>query len=89
MEFNFGDLTIILPSLPITMIAIIIIVLLVRWSEQLETRRFTVFVYFLISAHITPIYTSSTNEGSFQLWLPIGFIIAFLYLKGSKRNHPS
>ena len=89
MEFNFGDLIIVLPSLPITIIAIIIIVLLVRWSKQLETRRFTIFVYFLISAYITPIYISGTNEGIFELWIPLGFIIVFLYLKGSKRNHPS
>ena len=81
MEFNFGDLTIILPSLPITIIAIIIIILLVRWSKQLETRRFTVFVYFLISAYITPIFFSGTNEGIFELWIPLGFISRFLLLE--------
>ena len=89
MEFDFGDFTIMLPSLPITVIAIIIIFFLVRWSKQLETRRFTIFFYFLISTYITPIYTTSISEGVFQLWIPLGFIIVFFYLKGSKRSHPS
>ncbi|SIR66077.1 hypothetical protein SAMN05421578_1291, partial [Paenibacillus macquariensis] len=45
MEFKFGDYAIMLPPLHITIIAIIIIFFLVRWSKQLETRRFTVFFY--------------------------------------------
>lgn len=89
MEFRFGNAAIVLPPLNITIIAMIIIFLLVRWSKQLETRRFTVFFYFLISTSITPIFSHATTEGVFQLWIPIGFIVVFLYLLSSKRNHPS
>lgn len=68
MEFDLGnDISIHLPPLHITIIAIIIIILLVRWSKQLETRRFTIFFYFLISAYIAPIYSLSTKNGVFEL----------------------
>lgn len=89
MEFNFGNFGILLPPLHITIIAIIIIFFLVRWSKQLETRRFTVFFYFLISTYIAPIFSRNTKEGVFELWIPLGFIAVFLYLFFSKRNHPS
>ena len=89
MEFKFGNGAIVLPPLHITIIAIIILFFLVRWSKQLETRRFTVFFYFLISTYIAPIYTDITKEGIFQLWFPLGFIVVFFYLFFSKRNHPS
>ncbi|MFJ2043506.1 hypothetical protein ACIOBL_07880 [Paenibacillus taichungensis] len=89
MEFKFGDAAILLPPLHITIIAIIIIFFLIRWSKQLETRRFTVFFYFLISTFITSIYSRATTEGVFQLWIPLGFIVVFFYLFRSERNHPS
>ncbi|MEC0128261.1 hypothetical protein P4H57_27065 [Paenibacillus pabuli] len=89
MEFRFGNAAILLPPLHMTIIGIIIIFLLVRWSKQLETRRFTIFFYFLISTSINPIYSRYTTEGVFQLWIPLGFILIFLYLFRSKRYHPS
>ena len=89
MEFKLGDVAILLPPLHITIIAIIIIVLLVKWSKELETRRFTIFFYFLISTYIAPIYSQNTKEGVFQLWIPLGFILVFFYLFINKRNHPS
>jgi len=89
MEFRIGNGAIVLPPLHITIIAIIIIIFLVRWSKQLETRRFTIFFYFLISTYIAPIYSHSTTEGVFELWIPLGFIIIFFYLFRSKKNHPS
>jgi len=89
MEFKFGGGAIVLPPLHITIIAIIIIIVLVRWGKQLETRRFTVFFYFLISTYIAPIYTQSTKNRVFELWLPIGFIFILAYLYGNKRYHPS
>ncbi|NOV01197.1 hypothetical protein [Paenibacillus planticolens] len=89
MEFKFGDAAIVLPPLHITIIAIIIIFFLIRWSKQLETRRFTVFFYFLISTFITPIFSRGTTDGVFQLWIPLGFIVVFFYLFRSKRNHTS
>ncbi|CAM4499693.1 hypothetical protein [Paenibacillus xylanexedens] len=89
MEFKLGNAALLLPPLHITIIAIIIIFILVRWSKQLETRRFTVFFYFLISTFITPIYSQSTTKGVFELWIPAGFIVVFFYLIRSERNHPS
>lgn len=90
MEFEFGNAAIILPPLHITIMAIIIIFFLVRWSKQLETRRFTIFFYFLISTNIAPFYSHTTEQGSFELWIPLGSIVIFLYLFHSKgRNHPS
>lgn len=89
IEFKFGNGAIVLPSLHISIIAIIIIFFLVRWSRRLDTRRFTIFFYFLISTYIAPIFSFSTKEGVFQLWIPLGFILVFFYLYRSKRNHPS
>jgi hypothetical protein len=89
MEFKFGNGAIVLPPLHITIIAIIIIFFLVRWSKQLETRRITIFFYFLISTYIAPIYSIFTKEGVFRLWIPLGFIVVFFYLFLSKRFHPS
>jgi len=89
MEFEFGDFSIVLPPLHITIIAIIIIFLLIRWSKQLETRRFRIFFYFLISTYIAPILTLSAQDGPFQIWIPLGFIIMVFYLFYTKRNHPS
>ncbi|MFC6040366.1 hypothetical protein ACFPYN_13135 [Paenisporosarcina macmurdoensis] len=89
MEFKFGNGAIMLPPLHITIIAIIIIFFLVRWSKQLETRRFTVFIYFMMSTYITPIYSHSTKESDFQLWFPLGFMLVFFYLFRSERYHSS
>ncbi|RCW63888.1 hypothetical protein [Saliterribacillus persicus] len=90
MEFNIGNgVSIVLPPLPITIISIVIIILLVRWSKELETRRFTIFFYFLISTYIAPIYSQSTEKGVFELWLPIGFILILIYMYGNKKYHPS
>lgn len=89
MEFKIGNGTLHLPSLDITIIAIISIYLLLKWSKQLETRRFTIFIYFLISINIAPVFSSSSDEKEFQLWFPLGFIIMFFYLNRSEKYHPS
>lgn len=89
MEFKFGNSALVLPPISIMILAIIVIFLLVRWSKQLETRRYTLFFYFLISTYIAPIFSYATNAGDFQLWIPLGFIIVFVYLLRSKRNHPA
>lgn len=85
MEFTFGDITIALPPLYITIITIIIIILLVRWSKQLESGRFTIIFYFLISIYISPIYI----KDAFELWVPLGFIVVFLYLFRNPNYHAS
>ncbi|QUW23008.1 hypothetical protein JSQ81_05405 [Sporosarcina sp. Marseille-Q4063] len=90
MEYELGNgISLHLPHLHITIIAIIIIILLVRWSKQLETRRFTIFFYFLISAYIAPVFSQSTMNGAFEIWLPVGFIFMSIYLYGNKRSHPA
>ena len=90
MEIQIGPgAYLLLPPIHITVVAIIIMFFLVRWSKQLETRRFTVFFYFLISTYISPIYSRSTEEGTFQLWVPSGFLFILFYLFVSDRRHPS
>ncbi|WP_071394846.1 hypothetical protein [Bacillus tuaregi] len=89
MEFEMGNGVLVLPPLPITMAAIIIIFILIRWSKQLEARRFTVFFYFLISTYISPIYSQSTDDGIFEIWIPLGFIMVILYLFLNERYHPA
>ena len=89
MEFKVGNGAIMLPPLHITIISIIIIFFLVRWSKQLETRRFTIIIYFMVSTYIAPIYSRSTIEGDFQLWIPLGFIFVYFSLFRSEKKHPS
>lgn len=87
MEFKLGNGAIMLPSLHITIMAIVIIYLLVKWSKQLETGGIKVFIYFLVSTYIMPILSMSKPEGVFQLWLPAGFILVFFYLMRGNRYH--
>jgi hypothetical protein len=89
MEIPIGNGALMLPPLHITIVGLIILFFLIRWSKQLETGRYKVFLYFLIGTYAAPIYSQSTEKGQFQLWIPLGFIILFLYLYRSKSNHPS
>jgi len=90
LEFKIGDgVTLALPPLHITIIGLIILFFLIRWGKQLDTGRYKVFFYFLISAYAAPIYSQSTKNGEFQLWIPLGFLVVFLYLYRSKSYHPS
>lgn len=87
MEFDIGNGTLLLPELHITIAAIVIIYLLVKWSKELETRRFTVFIYFLVSAYIIPIFSYYSTDSEFELWLPVGFILVFFYLRRPDKYH--
>lgn len=87
MEFDIGNGTLILPELHITIMAIVIIYLLVKWSKELETRRFTVFLYFLASAYIIPLFSYHSTDSEFQLWFPVGFILMFFYLRRPDKYH--
>lgn len=89
MKFQLENGILFLPPIHITLIAIIVIFLLVKWSKQLETRRLTVFFYFLISTIITPLISYSTGDVFFRLWFPIGFIVVFTYLYRNERDHLS
>ncbi|MCT2538137.1 hypothetical protein NC661_11120 [Aquibacillus koreensis] len=90
MEFRIGDVTIFLPQLHITIIAIIVIILLVRWNKQLEKRNFfKIFIYFFISTWIAPIFSWGNKTGTFELYIPLGFIVVLIYLLNSRGYHPS
>ncbi len=90
MEFDLGNgVSLMLPSIPFIIIAAIAIFLLSRWSKEMETRRFTLIFYFLISAWILPIYTRTSSEGTFELMFPLGFIGMCFYLYGNERYHPA
>jgi hypothetical protein len=87
---HFGNVTIHLIPLLIFGAAIAIIYLLSKWSQELAERRFTVVLYFLISANITPLYSVSGPGGIFQLWFPLGFGFCLLYLiVNGGRRHPA
>ena len=79
MEFRFGNGAILLPPLYITIIWIIIIFLLVRWSKQLETRRFTVFFLLLDQyvhyTNLLPWYIRRRLSAIASHWIFIDFII--------------
>ncbi|WP_033542986.1 hypothetical protein [Planococcus sp. CAU13] len=88
MEFDLGNgVTLMLPSIPFIIIAAVVIYLLKRWGKEMETRRLTLFFYFLISAWIIPLYTRTSSEGTFELMFPVGFIVICFYLYGSERYH--
>ncbi|MFS0782190.1 hypothetical protein [Bacillus sp. 1P06AnD] len=90
MEFKVGEgATIVLPPLPITIYLVICLFFLIKWSKQLETRRFSLYFYFLISAYTTPVYSSYTEAGVFRLYIPLGFIFIICYLFSSKKKHPA
>ncbi|MEK4198404.1 hypothetical protein [Cytobacillus sp. FSL K6-0265] len=90
MDIPLGDgKAIVLPPIPYTIAIIIIIFLLVRWAKKLETKKIRILFYFLISTYVLPVYTSSSEEGYFQLFIPIGFIFILLHLKTSKKYHHS
>lgn len=84
-----GGSALMLPTLPHTVAIIIIIFLLVRWAKKLETKKIRVLFYFLISTYVLPVYTSSSEEGVFQLSIPIGFIFIILYLIPKRNFHPA
>lgn len=89
MQFQMENGILFLPSIYIILIAIVVIYLLVKWSKQLETRRFTVLFYFLISTIITPLYSYSNGDIFYRIWFPLGFIIVSLHLFQNERYHPS
>ncbi|GAE37612.1 hypothetical protein [Halalkalibacter akibai] len=78
-----------LPPFYITAIAVIIIYLLFRWSKESDISGLRIFFYFLISTYIAPLYSHGSQDGYFQLWVPLGFIFIFLYLFNSEKYHPS
>lgn len=88
MEFDLGNgATLMLPSIPFIIIAATVIFLLSRWSKEMETRRFTLIFYFLISAWVIPLYSRTSPEGTFELMFPVGFLVICFYLYGSERYH--
>lgn len=89
MEFKLGNGTLMLPELHITVMAIVIIYLLAKWSKELETGRIKIFIYFLVAAYVMPVLSYSTLEYDFQLWIPAGFLVVFFYIHRKERYHPA
>lgn len=96
MQFAVGNGYINLPSLPVTIGLIVIIYLLMRWSkelkaseQELQPRRFTIVLYFLVSTFVAPLYTRGTENGVFELFVPVGFIVVLIYLYGNGKYHPA
>lgn len=90
MEIELFEGTyLLLPPFYITAIAFIIIYLLIRWTKQSEIGGLKIFFYFLISTYIAPIFSYGSQNGFFQLWVPLGFIFIFFYLFKSEKYHPS
>ena len=90
MQLELGRITIHLFPLIVSAVIIAIIYILYRWSQELKERPYRVFLYFLISAIITQIFSYDTGSGVFQLWFPIGFAFSMLYLAAKPtRRHPA
>jgi hypothetical protein len=91
VQFEFGSITVHLPPLIVSAGIIAIIYLLSRWSQELKERRYTIFLYFFVSAMITPLFSAITGTGGiFQLWFPLGFAATMLYLAVNRyRRHPA
>ncbi len=90
MQLELGKITIHLPPLIVTTFIIAIIYVLSRWSQELTERHYRVYLYFLVSAIISKIFSYNTGSGVFQLWFPIGFVLLMLYLAvNPSRRHPA
>lgn len=90
MQLELNGITIHLLPLFVSSAIIAIIYILSRWSRELTERPYTIFLYFLISAIITQIFSYDTGSGDFQLWFPIGFALLMLYLAANpSRRHPA
>lgn len=90
MQFEIGNATINLSAIVLLAFLAGVIYFLFKWSKELENRRFTIFLYFLISTYTTPIYSQSTsNGGKFEPWFPLGFAAILVYLYANKKNHPA
>ncbi|SHS90681.1 Uncharacterised protein [Mycobacteroides abscessus subsp. abscessus] len=85
-----GWILLLIYNILIPLLFIGILYLLYRWSKELENRSFTVFIYFLVSTNIGPLFSTSTKDGGdFTLWFPLGFVMVLIYLYVSKRQHPA
>lgn len=84
-----GRILVLIKNILIPLLFIGILYLLYRWSKELENRSFTVFIYFLFSTYIGPLFSTSTDDGDFTLWFPMGFAMVLIYLYASKRQHPA
>lgn len=90
MQLEIGNITIHLPPLIVSAVIITIIYILSKWSRELTERHYRIYLYFLISAIITPIFSYNAGSGVFQLWFPIGFALLILYLATNRsRRHPA
>lgn len=82
--------SLLLKNILLPLLFIAILYLLYRWSKELENRNFTIFIYFFVSTNISPLFSTTTEDGGdFTLWFPLGFAMVLIYLYASKRQHPA
>lgn len=85
----FGGGSLLLPPIHITIILIIMTYLYVRLCNKLGISKMKTLLYFVISTIVIPVYSHSSENGLFHLWVPIGFIFIAIYLIKGKTYHPS
>ncbi|MCA1062587.1 hypothetical protein QTG56_17040 [Rossellomorea sp. AcN35-11] len=44
------------------------------------------FIYCFVATFVGPIYSSDTDDGKIEIWFPVGFTVAVLYLLGNERG---
>ena len=90
MQLEFSSITVHLLPLIVSAVIIATIYILSRWSRELTERHYRVYLYFLVSAIIAPIFSYDTGSGVLQLWFPLGFALLMLYLAANhSRKHPA
>ncbi|MGI2329157.1 hypothetical protein [Planococcus sp. YIM B11945] len=88
MEFEIGNGAIVFPNLHITIMAIVIIYLLVKWSKELETDRYKVFFYFFDKCLHNADLFAQYNRQRLSIMVSSGICADFLILV-LRRQKPS
>jgi uncharacterized membrane protein YoaK (UPF0700 family) len=79
---NYGNIIFII-------LAIIIVTFLFKWGKEEGQSTLKLFLYFIVSCAIIPVYASYTeNKGDFELWVPAGFIAVIMYIVIMNKQHP-
>ncbi|RDI42167.1 hypothetical protein [Falsibacillus pallidus] len=66
-----------------------LVFLFIGWAKRLENNKTILFLYFLGSCLIYPVYSVTRVHGQFRLWFPVGFLIVLVYLIFNKNKNKS
>ncbi|WP_141771949.1 hypothetical protein [Rossellomorea aquimaris] len=70
-------------------LTVIVVTFLFRWGKEEGQSTLKLFMYFLVSCAIIPVYASYTRDkGDFELWVPAGFIAVVMYLVIRNKQQP-